>query len=126
MFGLVFKLIREALRVGIPPIFYHDQLFRRTARTPSVGPDDMPELVLPPTLVNEWPKEQFLAFSERHRDVLEKIERGDMDVRSFIEHVETIPRSLLDARSIAPIAFNVYETCLKIADLLSDAKAFWG
>ena len=85
----------------------------------------MPVLVLPPTF-QEWPKEQFLAFSERHRDVLEKIERGDMDVRSFIEHVETIPRSLLDARSIAPTAFNVCETCQKISDLLSGATTFWG
>ena len=56
VFAIVFKLIREALRVGIPPIFYHDQLYRRTARKPSVAPDDMPELVLPPTLVNAWPR----------------------------------------------------------------------
>ena len=37
----------------------------------------------------------------------------------------TIPHSLLDARDIAPTAFNVYETCEKISDLLSDATAFW-
>ena len=39
--------------------------------------------------------------------------------------MEKIPRSLLDARDIAHTAFNVYETCEKISELLSDAMAFW-
>ena len=48
-----------------------------------------------------------------------------MDVCSFIEHVEEIPRSLRVARCIAPTAYNVLETCEKISEILSDARAFW-
>jgi len=131
VFSLAFKLVREALRVGMPPIFYHGEIHkgRTRRRTPSPAQDAlMSDLELPPTRESglyEWPKEQVLEFSERHGDVLEKIERGDMDVRSFIEHVEEIPRSLRDARCIAPTAYNVLETCEKISEILSDARAFW-
>ena len=115
--------------MGLPPLYFHGQIYRRTERTPSPAlVAEMPELVLPPTRnsgLYEWPTEQFLDFSERHRDILNRIERGELDVHTFVTHVETIPRSLLDARDIAPTAFNVYETCENISDLLSDAKAFW-
>ena len=87
--------------------------------------NNMPELVLPPTF-HEWPKEQVLAFTGQHNDILNRIERGELDVRTFVQHVEKIPRYLLDARSIAPTAFNVCETCQKISDLLSGATTFWG
>ena len=130
VFSLTFRLVREALRLdGLPPVFFHGQIYRRAERPPP-PPDaaEMSDLELPPTRASgfyEWPKERILDFAERHRDVLEEMGRGDMDVRSFVAHVETIPRSLLDSRCIAPSAFNVPETCEKIYELLREATAFW-
>ena len=130
VFTLIFRLIREAMRLdGLPPLFFHGQIYRGAAPPPPPAQDAvMSDLELPPTNVSgfyEWPREMIYDFAEQHQDVLNRIERGDMEISVFIDHVEKIPRSLLESRSIAPTMFNVYETCEKISELLSDALAFW-
>jgi len=128
VFSLVFNVVREALRVGLPPMLYHGEIYKERTPSPAAPDAVMSELVLPPTMVSgfyEWPEEMILEFSEQHQDVLNRIERGDLDVYVFISHVEKIPRSLLDSRSIKPTMCNVFETCEKVYELLSDARAFW-
>ena len=127
VFSLTFRLVREALRLdGLPPAFFHGQIYSCAERSPAPDAADMSDLELPPTRESglyEWPKEQFLDFTEQHKDILNRL--GELDVPTFITHVNTIPRSLLDARSISPTMCNVFETCEKIYELLSDARAFW-
>ena len=130
VFTLVFRLIREAMRLdGLPPLFFHGQIYRAAAPPPPPAHDAvMSDFELPPTRESglyTWTTEQFLEFSKRHRDVLKRIARGELDVFAFVEHVNTIPRTLIDSRCIAPTACNVVETCDKIEELLRDAKAFW-
>ena len=130
VFSLVFRLIREAMRLdGLPPMFFHGQIYRAAVPPPPPAQDAvMSDFELPPTRESgfyTWTTEQFLEFSMRHQVVLDRIGRGDLQVSDFNAHVEKIPRSLLESRSIAPTMFNVYETCEKISELLSDATAFW-
>ena len=130
VFSLVFRLIREAMRLdGLPPLFFHGQIYRAAVPPPPPAQDAvMSDFELPPTRESglyTWTAEQFLEFSARHKDILKRIARRDLTVPAFVAHVQEIPRSLIESRCIAPTAWNVIETCDKIEELLRDARALW-